>query len=211
MANCLCRKNHMPSEIYLVYAGPREAGGGGGVLTALRPKRRPKTVNRNRQRRARVAPRARGPARPRRGRRSDEPTRAAAGALTGARYGVGMAYARNVRVKETHSIASQLIDTVCITSICAFVSDYRVAQWCGPSRAAAAERGGANHGNALAMGIRRIERDPCDAPKGSHKIVAAWPHRAPQRPTAHSDLLLPKFQRGTRSLYPSTPSGTARL
>lgn len=31
-----------------------------------------------------------------------------------------MAYARNVRVKETHSIASQLKDTVCI--ICPFVS-----------------------------------------------------------------------------------------
>ena len=45
----------------------------------------------------------------------------------------------------------------------------------------------------------------------SHTIVATWPNRAPQRPTAQSDLLLPNLQRGTRSLYPSTPSGIARL
>jgi len=170
MANCLCRKNHMcRKDLAQVYAQDRERQGGGVLTRAVGPK----PVNRHASTAERV--RAPRPPRPRARadtararaadadqltpiRRADTEVRAA-GALTGARYGVCAECAR-----QRNSLDCKPAHRHCLHYLSIRV-DYRVAQWCGPSRAAAAERGGANHGTALAMGIRRIERDPCDAPK----------------------------------------------
>ena len=209
----MCRK-----DLAQVYAQDRERQGGGVLTRAVGPK----PVNRH----ASTAERVRAPRPPRPRARADTARARAADAdqLTPIRRadtevraerarsrGRGMAYARNVRVKETHSIASQLIDTVCI--ICPFVSI--IVLHSGAGRRARRRRSGA--AQITKSRYRARDGDTSDrtrsmrCAKSSHKIVATWPNRAPQRPTAQSDLLLPNLQRGTRSLYPSTPSGIARL
>jgi len=140
----MCRK-----DLAQVYAQDRERQGGGVLTRAVGPK----PVNRHASTAERV--RAPRPPRPRARadtararaadadqltpiRRADTEVRAA-GALTGARYGVCAECAR-----QRNSLDCKPAHRHCLHYLSIRV-DYRVAQWCGPSRAAAAERGGANH------------------------------------------------------------------
>lgn len=152
MANCLCRKNHMcRKDLAQVYAQDRERQGGGSADSRGRTETgQPSCVN------GRTRPSSEAAARPRARadtararaadadqltpiRRADTEVRAA-GALTGARYGVCAECAR-----QRNSLDCKPAHRHCLHYLSIRV-DYRVAQWCGPSRAAAAERGGANHG-----------------------------------------------------------------
>ena len=128
----------------------------------------------------------------------------AAGALTGARYGVCVECA-----SQRNSLDCKPAHRRCLHYLSIRV-DYRVAQWCRPSRCGGGGAGRRKSRNRARDGDTSDRTRSMRCAQSSNRIVATWPHRA-QRPSAQSDLLLPNLQCGTRSLYPSTPSGTARL
>jgi hypothetical protein len=141
MANCLCRKNHMcRKDLAQVYAQDRERQGGGVTGRRSADSRgrtetgQPSCVN-GRTRPSSRPPRPRARADTARARAADAdqltPIRRAdtevraAGALTGARYGVCAECAR-----QRNSLDCKPAHRHCLHYLSIRV-DYRVAQWCG--------------------------------------------------------------------------------